>query len=709
MTRSWPICLLTLLLPLAAAWGLTEYRLGGVEGNAWQSVLSLDGGGEYVVLDEEGQELRQVAVGTTPYGAGTDTLIDFSGTSIRPRFIEAGVNLVLTDPESEPQRVPFPYTGGSANPTNIYCPSLALDNEAIKKMFDGDRTTAFFRPFTQDPELPPGYGDGWGSLPDKTHSVVMDFGAAVPLNHIRFYPRMSQVDDRLLIEEFVQPLPLLGSFGEDSFVENFLAWYELRTGGRELLFSQGPCDVAGFAQGLDWPQPSDTRLKVLKTTTENLDVVVDLHFPTQSIRYLNLRPFPLRTWEIAELEVYGEGYVEETVFTSQILDFGQSVNWGKLRWSGEQPVGTRIEIRTRTGQTPDPNLYYTRNTNGNLTPISLKDYSKIDVGAREPPVYDLANWSFWSPPYDFSAGQRDPSQPAQAWQDGTTPLSPSPSRYLQIGIKFFATFAAAPRLDELSLQFAEVPLAREVVGEIWPVEVVSFAPNTFTYVVRPVFKAGDAGFDRVEIRTPSRVDSLRSVKVNGREVDLSLFPPQLGEDRLVVGFPLLQDEAEDSFKLIEVVFDASVLRFGTEFSGWVFNSTDPDQVRQPLKPGNSTHRFSGDVLAVKTPLGGDLLVQVEVQSRVLTPNGDGVNDALVLSYKLREVALVRPVVLRICDLSGAVVYQFPPALVRSGAFQYRWDGRDQAGQQVPPGTYLYELTLDRGQDERKVGAFAVAY
>jgi flagellar hook assembly protein FlgD len=80
---------------------------------------------------------------------------------------------------------------------------------------------------------------------------------------------------------------------------------------------------------------------------------------------------------------------------------------------------------------------------------------------------------------------------------------------------------------------------------------------------------------------------------------------------------------------------------------------------------------------------------------------------LVVFYKLREVALARPVVLRIWDLSGALVRQLPPALVRSGAFQQRWDGRDGAGRPVPPGTYLYELSL--GAQERKVGAFAVAY
>jgi len=688
---------------------VTEYRLGGVDGNPWQAALSVEGGGVYVVLDASGEVVRQVGVGVTPFGAGTDTLIDFGGSAIQPRFIEGGVNLALTDLESEPQRVPFPYTGGSANPTNIYCPSLALDNEAIKKMFDGNLTTAFFRPFTQNPDLPLGYGDGWGSLPDKTHSVVLDFGAAVPINRIRFFPRLSRVDDRLLIEELSPPRPGLEAFGQDSFADNFLAWYEIRSGGQELRFSQGPCDVAGFAQGLEWPEPSDPRLKVLKSTTENLEVVVDLRFATQSIRYLNLRPFPLRTWEIAELEVYGEGFVEETVLLTQILDFGQPVNWGKLRWSAQVPEGTRIEVRTRTGHSPDPNRYFTRDTNGNLSPISLKEYNKIDVGARLPPVYDTEQWSFWSPPYDFAAGQRDGQLPALSWQDGTPLLSPGPSRYLQLSFKLFATFAAAPRLEQVSLQFAEVPLVKEVVGEIWPIAVESFAPTTFTYVVRPVFQAGDAGFDRLEIRTPGRVDSVRAVKVNGREVDLKLFPPQVEAERLVVGFPLLRDEQADSFKLIEVVFDAAVLRFGTEFSGWVFNSTAADQVRQQLRPGNSTHRFSGDVLAVKTPLGGSLLIQVEAQSPVVTPNGDGVNDELVLAYKVREVAVAQPVVLGIYDVGGRLVRRLPAMQVRSGAFVYRWDGRDRWGRRVVPGTYLYALTLAGGQEERQMGAFAVVY
>ena len=536
----------------------------------------------------------------------------------------------------------------------------------------------------------------------------MDFGGAIPINRIRFYPRLSRVDDRLLIEEFTEPRPVLETFGQDSFAENFLGWFELRIGDNSRLFAPGPCDFAAESQGLDWISPSDPQLKVLKTTTENLDVVFDLRFATQSIRYLNLRPFPLRTWEIAEFEVYGEGFVEETTYLTQILDFAQPINWGKIRWSAQAPAGTRIEIRTRTGQTPDPNLYFAENTNGDLDQIELKDYLKIDVGARLAPVYDTEHWSFWSTPYDFAAGLQAEGVAALSWTDGTPLLSPGPSRYIQLGVKLYSTFTAAPQLEQLSLQFAEAPSAQEVVGEIWPIDVENFEPTTFTYIARPVFEVGDLGFDHLEIRTPTRVDSVRSLKVNGVEVDFAVFPPQLENERLIVGFPQLVGE-EDSFKQIEVVFDATVLRFGTEFSGWVFNSADPDQVRQQIQPGNATFRFSGDALSVKTPLGGDLLIQVEAVPGIFTPNGDGVNDEVVFAYKLREVATARAVSLRIYDLAGRLVHALPAVSAKSGAFEYGWDGRDEQGQLLPPGTYLYELTLETKDQERQIGTFALAY
>jgi hypothetical protein len=653
----------------------------------------------------------RVKVGTTPHGAGTDTLIDFSGTSIQPRFIDAQVNLALTDSGSDPQKIPLPYTGGKVEVTNS-CVHLGKENPIVKKMHDGDPATAMFRRFTQDPDKPPGYGNGWagqGIAHTGAAAAVVDLGAAVPVNRIRFYPRLSRIDDRLLIEEFKAPKPPLEAFGQDSFIDNLLGWYERRTGDDAAVFAGGSCDDAGFAQGLRWVEPWDPQLKVLKSTTENLDVVVDLRFPTQSIRWITLQPFPRRDWEIAEFEVYGEGYVKETVFLSQILDFGQPVTWGKIRWQAHTPPGTRIEVRTRTGHTPDPNIYLARNTNGDLAPISLSEYTKIDVSGRLAPVYDVENWSFWSTPYEFAAGLRDESQPGAAWADGTPLLSPGPSRYLQLSVKLYSTFAVAPRVDQVSVQFAQWPSAREVVGEIWPVAVESFSPTTFTYVVRPVFGGSDVGFDRLEIRTPTRVDSLRRVVINDAVIDLERFPPVVGDDRLVVSFPLLQDEREDSFKQVEVVFDATVLRFGTEFVGWVFNSTQAGQVRQQVRPGNATYRFSGDALAVQTPVGGDLLIQVEAHPRLFTPNGDGINDQVLFSYKVREVVQAREGGVDIYDLGGRLVHRLPLVQVRSGSFVQGWDGRDGSGGWVVPGTYVYVVRFQGRLEERQMGTFAIAY
>ena len=112
------------------------------------------------------------------------------------------------------------------------------------------------------------------------------------------------------------------------------------------------------------------------------------------------------------------------------------------------------------------------------------------------------------------------------------------------------------------------------------------------------------GFDHLEIRTPTRVDSVRSVLINDQVVDFALFPPELENDRLIVGFPPLRDEQEDSFKQIEVVFDATVLRFGTEFSGWVFNSADTDQVRQQIQTRQRDLSFFGRCALGEDAFGG---------------------------------------------------------------------------------------------------------
>ncbi len=159
-----------------------------------------------------------------------------------------------------------------------------------------------------------------------------------------------------------------------------------------------------------------------------------------------------------------------------------------------------------------------------------------------------------------------------------------------------------------------------------------------------------------------------------------------------------------------VEFEARVLRFGAEFSGWVYDSREPD-LKQSVNPGDATISFVGDVLTVRTPAAGDLLQRLEIQPRAFTPNSDGVNDEAAISFDLHELTDTRPVDVRIWTLHGRLVRRFAPALLSSGhPPPYRWNGRDDAGRLVPPGVYLVQVELDSDTGRQTATAtLSVAY
>ena len=70
-------------------------------------------------------------------------------------------------------------------------------------MLDGDPTTAHYRTFVQKVGALPGVGSTWRS------AVVFDFGADVPINRIRFFPRLSRREAETLDLEVAQGSELL--------------------------------------------------------------------------------------------------------------------------------------------------------------------------------------------------------------------------------------------------------------------------------------------------------------------------------------------------------------------------------------------------------------------------------------------------------------------------------------------------------------------
>ena len=666
------VCTMVGICIAGSVWARSEFRLGGVDGNAWQGLLT-DTEAVYVVLNPNGEIRSTLPVGISTEEVGIDTMIDYANNGIRPVWIDPSHNLSLSLAERK----------GHLN-SSISASYTREEAKQLQIMIDGNPETALLKRVELSPRLM-GLNIGYAK------NLVINLGAELPINRIRFYPR-------------------------PGFEDNYLQWYEIGVADDSAPFVSVPGERR---PGKRWYRDidktltavNDPGLEILERNTENLDVDVDLRFPTRDLHWVAVRSVNAeRDWEIAELEIYGEGFVTRTSYTSPILDFGKPVAWSKIRWEGNNPPGTEVILRTRTGNTTEPNLYLRIGTTGVFEQVTRSEYrTAFTAGLFEDVkrVHDRDNWSAWSPPYDFAAGMRDAEQAADDWIDGTVLQSPSPTRYLQFQVLFRGDREVAPNIANLSLLFAEEPAAQEVVGEIWPSETDAFEPETFTYVIRPQLQVGDKGFDRLEVFTHSRVLSVKSLVVDGVE-QLDQFPPEILDDRVIFSFATMQ-APQDNEKRIEVVFEAKVLRFGTEFTGWVYDSSEP-ALKQQVKPGNATYRFGGDVLSVRTPMGGDLIGGVTLSSRLFTPNGDGINDKVDIRYDVRNVEELTQVQVRVYDLAGNLIHNLGEDRTLSGSFELTWDGRDAQGRLVRPGIYMYQVDLlTDGGRKSQTGVVSVAY
>jgi flagellar hook assembly protein FlgD len=95
-----------------------------------------------------------------------------------------------------------------------------------------------------------------------------------------------------------------------------------------------------------------------------------------------------------------------------------------------------------------------------------------------------------------------------------------------------------------------------------------------------------------------------------------------------------------------------------------------------------------------------------------------VNDEARISYTLLQLTGEAPVEITIYDLSGHRVRKVYSANEMngkydqpSGSYKYKtWDGRDEDGDLVPPGVYLYKISVDTDTGSHsEMGRLAVVY
>ena len=97
--------------------------------------------------------------------------------------------------------------------------------------------------------------------------------------------------------------------------------------------------------------------------------------------------------------------------------------------------------------------------------------------------------------------------------------------------------------------------------------------------------------------------------------------------------------------------------------------------------------------AITLPIDQDLVARLDIGGGHFTPNGDGINDALDISFDVLKVIDARPIGAHVFDLHGRLVRTLNEAPGVAGHYQLSWDGRRDTGALANPGLYLFHLQI----------------
>ncbi|NKB66511.1 MAG: hypothetical protein GKR89_05580 [Candidatus Latescibacteria bacterium] len=496
--------------------------------------------------------------------------------------------------------------------------------------------------------------------PDGT-SMVIDLGAILPINRIRV------VGDE---DVFLRAYELFVHDGNPSSLRN----------DRPIAYTN-----------------------LVRTNLEQDDPIINVEIPLQFVRFIRLISRSTQEFTISEAEVFGDGFAPTGEFVSQVIDLGEPANFGHIQLPVQLDSLTNVVLQTRSGIVSDPLVYYKKTdvfegedrSQEPLLPVGSPDAAEAYddlVNADKGDILDnVDEWSPWSAPYEDFNGDF---------------LSPGNRRYVQFRLVFSSQDARlGAGVEGFAFEHSTPALSTVALSEIDPPTVILGQRQVFNYYIRSNFDPGNPGFDQIEIRTPFKAD-LQGVEIDGVAVDFAEVD-QDNERSLTV--QLTQDRVATSGQVVRVTFESLVTVYGTTFFGKIFNSLS-EELGQDVVPGDATPLSDSDQLAVQGELRDQLLQDFAVLTPVFTPNGDQVNDELVVEYILLRALNPVPVDLTLYDLAGTPIARIQDSKEVNGPQRVGWDGRDEQGNLVPPGVYLLGLTADSDTGvETRTRVVGVAY
>lgn len=462
---------------------------------------------------------------------------------------------------------------------------------------------------------------------------------------------------------------------------------------------------------------------VLADVSQNFSPQVRIDFSRQYLRFFRYRRIfsdldasasdaLALLGSISEFQLFAQGVPQRAIYKTKITHLEQPLNFGRLFWQATryrvvdgQPVAmpeadAQLRVEVRTGRDDDPAVYHGYMDTG-LERVVSRDYyenqlrtrflrihAQADLSERQPKpgvrasiTYDSDNWTFWSAPFT------EPGQPINL-QSGS---------YIQLRISLESnSFDDFVRLDSLWFETAPL-LAADVRGEIarmddvqpksGATEVALGEETQFVYDLRADFSGVDAaGFDLLRLRTGNRT-TLHSLHMGSPLVEVAQSDVIDEGDGLLIRLPERITRANNP--PMRLAFSTEVFEFAKTFQSEVLDS-ERDVLPQPVSGGDVSDELGTNSLRVigNANASPDFVQGLSFASAIFTPNGDGINDQLRINYSLFRLPTAVPVALDIYRLDGQRVASVEYSEQRAGPQSIGWDGRDEAGLLLPPGTYL---------------------
>ncbi len=457
--------------------------------------------------------------------------------------------------------------------------------------------------------------------------------------------------------------------------------------------------------------------ETLRLVELNRDPQVDIRFPPQLLRFIKLTVRSPGPFEIAEIEVHGEGFVPRGSYLSQLIELPDPVNYGQLTFKakrigsklGGSHAGGSVTVQMRNGSDETPLEYYqiVDLETGAERVVTQKEYKAATTEERGSIRPDLTNWSPWTAPIVADA---------DSVYNVRLEL-PGPRPFFQYRLAFEGTATDGVQIDSLAITNSPA-LAAQAVAEVALLDdpnpvfglpsVRAGVDTIFTYDVRVDMGADPGtGFDGLRIETSAAAEFVK-LEFGPDRLDVTPDSVRARADELLVYFPTNRiTEGRD--ERLRVTFRTRLFLFSSEFSGQLLDSHG--SLPQALAAGDATEDVGSNTLRMVFDRAGEDLVQgFDIVPPVITPNGDGVNDEAVFTFAL--IHLVQPAVTQVAvyDLSGRLVREVSSETVTAGIYAPAWDGTDEAGSSVPPGVYLARINVETATgDVTKTRLVRVAY